>query len=210
MNIDTETNAQPANRFLTHGARNAVVAICAVSAAATTFLLWLVYVHAAPAEFAHRLTFLPALNAVLNGLSATALAVGFVFILRRRISAHRNAMLTAFVFSSLFLVSYITNHALHGDTIYPHYAAHRAFYLVMLASHVFLSIVALPLVLVTFFLSLSGRFAIHKKVARWTFPIWFYVSVTGVLVYLMLHAALKTPHPPGTMPRAPFAAITVF
>ena len=69
-------------------------------------------------------------------------------------------------------------------------APHRTLYLSMLASHVVLSVVALPLVLVTFFLSLSGRFALHKKVARWTFPIWFYVSVTGVLVYLMLHRAL--------------------
>ena len=190
MSLDIESGVQPANRFLAHSVRNAVVAICAVSAVACLFLIWLVYGRTAPAAFAHRLTFLPALNAVLNGLSATALAVGFVCILRRRIDAHRNAMLTAFFFSSLFLVSYITNHALHGDIRYPIHAAYRTLYLSMLASHVFLSIVALPLVLVTFFLSLSGRFAIHKKVARWTFPIWFYVSVTGVLVYLMLHAAL--------------------
>ena len=189
MNTDTETPAGRARRYQAQSLRKAVVAICVVSAAAVAFLLWLVYVHAAPAAFAHRLTFLPALNALFNGLSATALAAGFVFILRKQISAHRNAMLTAFVFSSMFLVSYITNHALHGDMRYPAGGPHRTFYLSMLASHVLLSIVALPLVLVTFFLSLSGRFAIHKRVARWTFPIWFYVSVTGVLVYLMLHAA---------------------
>ena len=190
MSLDTETPVQPSNRFLAHSVRSAIVAIIAVSIVAVAFLFWLVYGRTAPAAFAHRLTFLPALNAVLNGLSATALATGFVFILRRRIDAHRNAMLTAFFFSSLFLVSYIANHALHGDTVYPRYAAHRTFYLSMLVSHIILSIVALPLVFLTFFLSLSGRFALHKKVARWTFPIWFYVSVTGVLVYLMLHAAL--------------------
>lgn len=190
MSIETETNVRPASRFQAHGVRNAVVAICAVSAAAVGFLLWLVYGRTAPAEFAHRLTFLPALNAVLNGLSALALAAGFACILRGRVAAHRNAMLTAF-FSSLFLVSYIANHALHGDTRYPVGGPHRTLYLSLLASHVFLSVVALPMVLVTFFLSLTGRFAIHKKVARWTFPIWFYVSVTGVLVYLMLHAALE-------------------
>ena len=190
MSLDTEISVRPYNRFLAQSVRSAVVAILAVSAAAVVFLLWLVYGLVAPAEFAHRLTFLPALNAVFNGLSALALAVGFVFILRRRITAHRNAMLTAFFFSSLFLVSYITNHALHGDTRYPVGVAHRTLYLSMLASHVILSVVALPLVFLTFFLSLSGRFELHKKVARWTFPIWFYVSVTGVLVYLMLHAAL--------------------
>ena len=167
-----------------------MVAIGAVSAAATVFLLWLVYGRQIPAEFAHKLTFLPALNAVFNGLSALALTMGFVFILRGKLAAHRNAMLTAFAFSTLFLVSYIANHYLHGDTRYPAGVTYRVPYLWMLASHVLLSVVALPLVLVAFFLSLSGRFTLHKKVARWTFPLWLYVSVTGVLVYLWLHAAL--------------------
>ena len=193
MSTGTETGAvvqRPLAIFAAQSVRTAVIAICIVSALAVVFLLWLVYGRQIPAEFAHRLTFLPALNAVLNGLSALALGVGFVLILQRRIVAHRNAMLTAFVFSSLFLVSYITNHYLHGDTRYPVGVPYRTLYLSMLASHVLLSVVALPLVLVTFFLSLSGRFAIHKRVARWTFPIWFYVSVTGVLVYLMLHRAV--------------------
>ena len=191
MNTDLEKSDPPAvSRFQAHSLRNAVVAICVVSAAAVGFLFWLVYGRQAPAAYAHRLMFLPMLNAIFNGLSAAALAAGFVFILRRQLAAHRNAMLTAFVFSTLFLVSYITNHAAHGDTVYPVGAAHRTLYLSMLTSHIVLSVIALPMVLVTFFLSLSGRFALHKKLARWTFPIWFYVSVTGVLVYLMLHAAL--------------------
>ena len=181
---------RPLGIFAGHSVRSAVIAICVVSAAATVFLLWLVYGRQIPAEFAHKLTFLPVRTAVFNGLSAAALTLGFVFILNKQLTAHRNAMLTAFVFSSLFLVSYITNHYLHGDTRYPLGVAHRTPYLLMLASHVLLSVVALPLVLVTFFLSLSGRFAIHKKVARWTFPLWLYVSVTGVLVYLWLHWAL--------------------
>ena len=193
--MDTQTergvSAQaPLAIFQRHSVRSAVIAICAVSLGATIFLLWLVYGRRIPAEFKQQLTFLPALNAVLNGLSATALAAGFVYVLQRKLTAHRNAMLTAFVFSSLFLVSYIVNHYLHGDTLYPKGVAYRVPYLLMLASHVLLSVVALPLVLLTFFLSLSGRFAIHKKVARWTFPLWFYVSVTGVLVYLWLHWAL--------------------
>ena len=127
---------------------------------------------------------------MLNGLSALALTAGFLFIRRREIVRHRASMITAFVFSAVFLVSYIANHAIHGDTLYPGHNATRTVYLSILASHVLLSVIALPVVLITFFLSLSGRFAQHKKLARWTFPLWLYVSVTGVVVYLMLHAAV--------------------
>src|SRR6266446_6429750 len=100
-------------------------------------------------------------------------------------------MLIAFCFSSLFLVSYITNHELHGETRYPVGVGHRSLYLAILASHVLLSVVALPLVLVTFLLALTGRFAVHRRIARFTVPIWLYVSVTGVVVFLMLHAVLR-------------------
>ena len=98
-------------------------------------------------------------------------------------------MITAFAFSTLFLVSYIGNYALHGESHYPGHSLIRVVYLTILVSHVLLSMVALPLVLITFFLSLTGRIPIHRKVARWTFPIWLYVSVTGVIVYAMLAAA---------------------
>ena len=179
------------NTLQENSIKGAILAICAVSAAAVVFLLWLIYARQAPVEFANRLAFLPALNASLNGLSATAILLGIFFISRRRITAHRNSMLVAFCFSSLFLVSYITNHALHGETRYPVGVGHRSVYLAILASHVSLSILALPLVLVTFLLSLTGRFALHKRIARFTFPIWLYVSVTGVVVFLMLHAALR-------------------
>jgi len=178
--------------FQTNTIRSGVLAICAVSGGAVAFLLWLVYGRQAPAEFANRLTFLPALNALFNGMSAMALLIGIFFILRGKITAHRNAMLSAFCFSSLFLVSYITNHALHGETHYPMGIGHRSLYLAILASHIVLSVVALPMVLVTFLLSLSGRFAAHKRIARFTFPIWLYVSVTGVVVFLMFHAALRS------------------
>lgn len=165
-----------------------VAAIIAVSAGATAFLLWLLYVHHAPAEFAARLTFLPGLNALLNGLSAICLTVGFSFIRKRHIARHRSAMIAAFVFSSLFLISYITNHALHGDTHFATQGIVRPIYFFTLITHVFLSVIALPMVLVTFFFSLSGRFPQHRRIARFTFPVWLYVSVTGVLVYAMLKA----------------------
>lgn len=169
--------------------RGAVVTILLVSAVAISFLFWLLYFHQAPAEFAHEFTFLPALNAILNGLSATALCTGYYFIRKKNPQAHRNTMMTAFGFSSFFLVSYIVNHALHGDTRYPGHGMMRGIYLSILASHIILSIVALPLVLTAFFLSLTRRFSLHRKVARYTFPIWLYVSISGVVVYFMLHAA---------------------
>jgi len=167
--------------------RAALGSIFVVSAAAVTFLLWLLYLHQAPAQFAGKFVFLPTLNAVLNGLSAIALCTGLYFIKKRDRKAHRASMLLAFAFSSAFLVSYIVNHALHGDTIFPGHGAVRTVYLSILASHVILSIVALPMVLTTFFFSLTGRFAMHRRIARFTFPIWLYVSVTGVIVYLMLY-----------------------
>lgn len=166
----------------------AIVIILLVSGAATTFLFWLIYIHPAAASSA-QYAFLPALNALLNGLSATALLIGFTFIRARRIAAHRASMITAFVFSTLFLVGYILHHALHGDVRYPVHAEFRTFYLCLLASHIVLAVVTLPLVLVTFFFSLSGRFPQHRKVARWTFPLWLYVSVTGVITYVMLRLA---------------------
>jgi putative membrane protein len=160
----------------------------AVSAAATTFLFWLIYVHPAAAS-STQYAFLPALNAILNGLSATALLIGYTFIRARRIQAHRAAMMMAFLFSTLFLVSYIAHHALHGDVRYPVHGALRSVYLPLLASHILLAVVALPLVLVTFFFSLTGRIPQHRSVARWTFPLWLYVSVTGVITYAMLRLA---------------------
>ena len=169
--------------------RPAIVAILAVSAAATLFLFWLIYQHPAADTASVKFTFLPALNAVLNGLSAIALLVGYTFIRARKIAAHRASMITAFIFSTLFLVSYILHHYLHGDVRYPIHAAFRSLYLSLLASHIVLAIVALPLVLVTFFFSLSGRIPQHRKVARWTFPLWLYVSVTGVITYVMLRLA---------------------
>jgi putative membrane protein len=168
--------------------RTAVVAILLISAAASLFLFWLIYIHPAAAA-STTYAFLPALNAVLNGLAATALLIGFTFIRRHRIAAHRRSMIIAFVFSTVFLISYIVHHALHGDVRYPAQAAFRNFYLWLLASHIVLAVVALPMVLITFFFSLSGRFPQHRKIARWTFPIWLYVSVTGVITYVMLRLA---------------------
>ena len=163
-----------------------VVAILVISGVASLFLCWLVYYHAPADVTGTHLRFLPALNAVLNSLSSIALVTGFCFIRAKRISEHRAAMFTAFVFSTLFLVTYITNHALHGDMRFQGQGAIRYFYFPLLISHVGLSVVALPMILTTFFLSLTGRFRAHRRLARFTFPIWLYVSLTGVIVYAML------------------------
>jgi|SRR5579871_2315861 len=173
------------------GVGPAIGAIVAISAAATLFLFWLIYVHPATDTSRARFAFLPELNAVMNGLSATALLVGFTFIRARRIAAHRASMIAAFVFSTLFLVGYIAHHALHGDVRYPAHAAYRGVYLPLLTSHIVLATLTLPLVLVTFFFSLSGRFPQHRRVARWTFPLWLYVSVTGVITFVMLRLAMS-------------------
>lgn len=166
-----------------------VAGIIAVSATASAFLAWLVYFHAPVDVAGTHLTFLPALNAALNTCCTIALLFGLFYIRSRRITAHRNAMFTAFLFSSLFLVAYITNHALHGDARFPGHGTARFVYLwVLLTPHILASIIALPMILITFFLSLSGRFQAHKRLARYTYPVWLYVSVTGVIVYAMLAA----------------------
>lgn len=179
----------PANVPREAGTTLPVTAILTVSAIATLFLFWLIYVHPAADAGAMHYTFLPNLNALLNGLSAVALCVGLYFIKARRIAAHRASMMTAFAFSSLFLVCYIVNHALHGDTRYPVHDWVYRIYIPLLISHIILAVVALPVVLITFYLSLSGRIPAHRRLARITFPLWLYVSVTGVVVRLMLVAA---------------------
>ena len=133
-----------------------VAAIIAISVAASLFLCWLVYDHAPSDVTGTHLLFLPALNALLNGLSAAALVAGFCFIMAKRIRAHRASMFTAFIFSSAFLVTYITNHALHGDMRFHGQGTIRSFYFTLLISHIGLSVVALPMILLTF-LSFAQR-----------------------------------------------------
>ena len=164
--------------------------ILAVSAVASVFLAWLVYYHPPTDVAGTHLAFLPALNAVLNALCTVFLLIGFRHIRRREITQHRNSMFGAFIVSSVFLVTYIVNHILHGDMLFPrtHPVARDIYLWVLLTPHILAAIICLPLILITFFLSLTGRFPAHRKLARWTFPIWLYVSVSGVVVYGMLAA----------------------
>jgi putative membrane protein len=130
---------------------------------------------------------LPAVDATLNGICAILLCTGFYFIRRKRIALHRAFMLSACGTSVLFLASYLTYHAHEGTHRYPGRGAARAVYLAILATHTVLAAAIVPLVARVLFLALSARFPEHRKLARWTLPIWLYVSVTGVVVYVMLY-----------------------
>jgi len=136
---------------------------------------------------------LPHVNAVLNTTSGIFLLAGFYFIRNNRIEAHRKCMLTAFTASSIFLLSYITYHSLRawffhiGPSRFLGQGWIRPVYFTVLTSHTILAIVIAPFILVTLTRALKGRFVIHRQLARWTFPLWLYVSITGVFVYLMLY-----------------------
>jgi putative membrane protein len=130
---------------------------------------------------------LPAVNATLNGLAACLLAAGYYFIRRKQIGHHKICMVSAVVVSAVFLASYLTYHALHGSTKFTHSGTVRYVYFVILITHVILAAVNLPMVIITFNRAIKGRFEEHRRIARWTWPIWMYVSVTGVVVYLMLY-----------------------
>ncbi len=130
---------------------------------------------------------LPALNATLNAIAAVLLACGYVLIRRGRRGQHRRVMIAAFVTSSLFLVSYVIYHAQVGSVPFTRHGFVRPLYFTILATHVILAAVVLPLALVTLWRGLSARFDRHRRIARWTLPIWMYVSVTGVLVYVLLY-----------------------
>jgi uncharacterized membrane protein YozB (DUF420 family) len=127
------------------------------------------------------------LNAILNGTSAVLLVCGRVAIARKRPMIHRRFMLTAFITSSIFLASYLTRVALTGTHVDPHHGAVHVIYLTVLITHMILAITVVPLVLTALWLAWKARFEKHRKVARVTFPIWLYVSVTGVVVYVMLY-----------------------
>ena len=136
---------------------------------------------------------LPAVNATLNGLSATFLVAGFIFIKRGNKMAHRNCMISAFVTSVVFLGCYLTYHGylacvLHrGPTRFVNPAWFRPIYLTILLTHTMLAVVIVPLIITSLWRAKAERFEAHKKIARWTLPLWLYVSLTGVLVYWLLY-----------------------
>lgn len=159
-----------------------------VSAAACVFLFWLIYFCPKAAGVPTWIETLPYCNAAFNGLAACCLAVGYRMVRQKRILEHRNWMLAAFGCSVIFLASYVTYHAFHAENRFSGLGPIRWAYFFILISHIGLSVVSLPLVLTTLWLGLSDRVSIHRKVAKWTFPIWTYVSLTGVLIVIFLKA----------------------
>lgn len=131
--------------------------------------------------------FLPTLNGIINSTVSVLLVLGLIFIRRKQLRLHKAVMMTAFVLSVLFLLSYVTYHYAHGDVKYGGEGALRTIYLLVLASHIILSIAVVPLALFSIYRGLSSQNEKHKRIVRWTWPIWLYVSITGVFVYLMVH-----------------------
>ncbi len=135
----------------------------------------------------------PHLNATLNASAGVFLVFGFYFIQRKKISSHRFCMLTASSLSAIFLLCYLTHHALRtyffglGPTRFTGEGIVRPVYFTILMTHTILAAVIAPFIIVTLWRALKGKFELHKKLARWVFPIWLYVSITGVIVYLMLY-----------------------
>jgi putative membrane protein len=131
-------------------------------------------------------SFLPTLHAILNSMTAVALVIGYYNIRRGNIKVHRGAMATAFGLSAIFLVSYVTYHFLGERTIYGGDGFLKLFYYFILLTHIVLAVVIVPLVLLSMYFALSEQFARHRRVSKWTFPIWLYVAITGVLVYILI------------------------
>lgn len=140
---------------------------------------------------------LPAVNACLNALAATLLVAGFAAIRRRNVALHKACMLAAFATSILFLASYLTHKALAGHTPFLGAGAVRIVYFTILISHTVLAAAVVPLALTTLVLALRGRIERHKRLARITWPVWLYVSITGVVIWWMLFSGAFGPRPSG-------------
>lgn len=166
--------------------KQAYTSILAASAAAFGFLVWLIY-FAVPAGVQPAwANALPHLNACLNASTTVLMVMGVRAILRKQRQTHQRLMLSALACSVAFLLSYVAYHHFHGDTKFLGVGWIRPLYFFLLITHILASALALPLLLITVFFALTGQFDKHPKLARITFPVWLYVSVTGVVVYLFL------------------------
>jgi uncharacterized membrane protein YozB (DUF420 family) len=130
---------------------------------------------------------LPHLNAILNATSGVLLVIGYLFIRRRKVNAHRNCLIAALIASTVFLASYLTYHYYHGSTRFTGTGFVRPVYFIILFTHTVLAVIIVPFIGVTLYRAARADFSRHRRIARWTFPMWLYVSVTGVVVYLLLY-----------------------
>ncbi|HLU69423.1 MAG TPA: DUF420 domain-containing protein [Fibrobacteria bacterium] len=164
------------------------IIIVLLSTVALGVLFYLIYGRDASGAYAGSVAFLPALNAACNALTTILIVLGLQAIGRGDRDAHRRRMLSAFATSTLFLIGYIVYHSLHGETRFPGQGFIRPVYFFILISHIVLSAIALPMILTTFWFGLSNQLTRHVRLARWTYPLWLYVSVTGVAIFFMLKA----------------------
>jgi putative membrane protein len=160
-----------------------------LSVGALAFLGYLLLIRRGMAGSSVDLRFLPAVNASLNAICATLLTAGYLAIRRGARALHKYLMVSAFAASTLFLISYVAYHYVHGDTKYLGQGPMRAVYFAVLISHVLLSMGIVPLALSTLFFAWKGTFATHKKIAKIALPLWLYVSVTGVVIFFMLRGS---------------------
>lgn len=166
----------------------AIGVILLISTVAFGFLIWLIYYKGGSDYSSNLITSLPALNALLNSTSTVLLLFGYQAIRQRNFAKHMKFNLTAFVTSSLFLISYVIYHNFHGSTPFTGQGFIRPIYFFILISHIILSALVMPLILTSFYLAFAGKLKLHRRVSKWTFPVWLYVSVTGVVIFFMLRA----------------------
>ena len=167
---------------------NPIPWILAISAAVVVFLFWWIYFKTTATPTADWIDMLPAANAGFNAICACCLIAGYIAIRNGRRERHRHFMLAAVSCSVLFFASYLTYHHFHGDTPFPGQGWVRPVYFFILISHILLSIMVIPMVLSTLFFARARRYRSHKRIARWTLPVWLYVSITGVAIFFFLSA----------------------
>lgn len=173
------TTAMPSTRL-------AAVVCTALGAAVIAFLFWLIYFRPGAGGASGLIAWLPLVNATFNTISATLIVLGILSIRRGARLAHGICMSAAVVSSALFLISYIIYHSFHGDTRFLGQGLIRPAYFFILISHIVLSAVMVPMILLTLFLAAARRWPTHRALAKWTYPIWLYVSVTGVVIFILL------------------------
>ncbi len=164
-------------------ARNAIIGI---SVAVTALVVALFVIEPPKVDVGFDITILPLFHAIINGTTAVLLLLGLLFIKQKNITAHKTMMGLALGLSAIFLLSYVVYHSLSEPTTYGGEGGLKYFYYFILITHVILAAGVLPFILFTFFRALTGQFEKHKKIAKVTWPIWFYVAITGVLVYVLI------------------------
>jgi len=182
--LDYQVPQLVALRSLSSG--KALTIILAASAAVVGFLFWLLYFKPAATYAAGFVPVLPAVNATLNTLSAMFLVMAYIAVKRRHLKRHMQLIFAALGSSTLFFIGYVVYHSVHGDSHFAGHGAVRPIYFLILISHILLSAVAVPMILTSLYLALSGKLAGHRRLSRVTFPVWLYVSVTGVVIFIML------------------------